>query len=102
MSKTEIRIIFKNEELEPFYVNPETFGDIEGKFRREIKNERRKSFELACFLFKQEFSKENLKKYIKELNDIEFEYQKKSKEEGRRLSLLSIFTEMSILVEQQE
>ena len=31
ISKTEIRIIFKNEELEPFYVNPETFGDNEGK-----------------------------------------------------------------------
>lgn len=31
MSKTEIRVIFHNEELEPMYINPESFADDEGK-----------------------------------------------------------------------
>ena len=31
MSKTEIRVIFHNEELEPMYINPDTFANDEGK-----------------------------------------------------------------------
>ena len=31
MSKTEVRIIYQNEELDPLYINPESYGDQEGK-----------------------------------------------------------------------
>lgn len=31
MSKTEVRIIYQNQELEPLYINPESFRDNEEK-----------------------------------------------------------------------
>jgi len=54
----------------------------------EIKN----TFELACLLFKDNFSKENLEKYIKSLQELK--YKKNSEKEIKRLELLNIFNEM--------
>jgi len=58
----------------------------------EKKMETKNTFELVYLLFSQQFSKENLEKYI---NDIKaLKYEKKSKEENKRLRLLNIFKEM--------
>lgn len=67
--------------------------DVEEPSREDLLEEE-KSFELAGFLFKKDFSKDNLEKYIESLNNLESKYQEGSKEENKRLSLLQIFTKM--------
>ena len=54
----------------------------------EIKN----IFELTYLLFKDQFSKENLEKYIKSLKDLK--YEEEPKIEKKRLELLNVFNEM--------
>jgi len=54
----------------------------------EMKN----TFELACLLFKDNFSKENLEKYLIMLKELK--YKEESKEEKNRLELLNTFNEM--------
>jgi len=54
----------------------------------EMKN----TFELACLLFKEKFSKDNLEKYIKSLQELK--YKENPEKENRRLELLNIFNEM--------
>ncbi len=54
----------------------------------EIKN----TFELTYFLFPDQFLKEKLEEYIKNLKELK--YDKASKEENKRLRLFTIFEEM--------
>lgn len=69
-------------------------GNIEKWLSDKIKESKESTYELALFLFKNTFTKENLEKYIKELKDLESTYDKNSLEEKHRLSLLNIFTAM--------
>ena len=64
----------------------------------EMKN----TFELACFLFKEQFLKENLEKYIKSLQDLKLEYKENLKKEEKRLELLNIFERMLGFLNSQE
>jgi len=54
----------------------------------EVKN----TFELAYLLFKENFSKENLDKYIKSLQELK--YKENSEKEIKRLELINILNEM--------
>ena len=75
---------------------PWTFGYVgrvigfsgEHKIEIQIKN----TFELAFSLFRTEFTKENLEKYISILNELK--YEKESKEENKRKRLLAMFEDM--------
>lgn len=58
----------------------------------EQKEEAKNTFDLAYLLFSDQFSKENLEKYIAELKELH--YEERSKEEYKRLRLLEIFKEM--------
>ena len=58
----------------------------------DSKKERQKTYELACYLFKEEFSKENIEAYIKEIENLIYPIE--SLEENRRLKLLNNFKEM--------
>ena len=62
------------------------------KMSEDIKQEEHGTYELACFLFKNDFSKENLKQYIKEIKDLN--YSKGSNEENEKIELLDLFNEM--------
>ena len=63
----------------------------------EMKN----TFELACLLFKEQFSKENLEKYIKSLQELK--YKEDSEKENKRLELLNTFNEMlKFLIKQND
>ena len=64
----------------------------EKKFEEDSKKERQKTYELACYLFKKEFSKENIEVYIKEIENLKYPIE--LPEENRRLELLYIFKEM--------
>ena len=64
----------------------------EKKFEEDSKKERQKTYELACYLFKKEFSKENIEVYIKEIENLKYPIE--LPEENRRLELLNIFKEM--------
>jgi len=68
--------------------------DIEKWLNERIKKDEEAAYELALFLFKSRFTKENLEKYIDELKKLESIYDKSSREEKHRLRLLNIFTEM--------
>jgi len=56
--------------------------------------ETKNTFELACLLFKEKFSKDNLEKYIKSLKELDPEYKKDPDKEKKRLRLLDAFSEM--------
>jgi len=56
--------------------------------------EMKKTFELAWLLFREQFSKENLEKYIKSLKELEPEYKEDFEKENKRLRLLNVFNEM--------
>ncbi len=74
--------------------------DNEEEFRKRMnemmysaeKIEVNSTFELTYLLFSNQFSKENLEKYINNLKELE--YEKGSKEEYKKLRLLAIFEEM--------
>ena len=58
----------------------------------DMEQEEQKTYELACLLFKKEFSKENLKQYIKEIKDLK--YPEGSNEENEKIEWLDIFNGM--------
>jgi len=62
------------------------------KMSEDIEMERQKTYELACYLFKKEFSKENIAQYINEIKNLE--YPKESNEENEKIELLDIFNRM--------
>jgi hypothetical protein len=65
----------------------------------EMKN----TFELACLLFREQFSKENLEKYIKSLKELEPEYKEEPEKEKKRLYLLYAFNKMlKFLIKQND
>ncbi len=68
--------------------------EFEKEFNEYIQQQERNAFELALFLFVKQFDKENLKKYIEELKELESKYDDDSKEEGHRLRLLDILEKM--------
>jgi hypothetical protein len=80
------------------------YSEFPGKMieimRSETEKEKRNTFELAFMLFKDQFSKDNLQKYLEELGKLK--YQEDSEEEHKRLSLLNIFSEMLKFLNQQE
>lgn len=69
----------------PFSEDNEVISLIEKKIENN-------TFELAYLLFPNQFSKENLEKYINDLKELK--YDKGSIEESKRLRLLVIFDEM--------
>jgi hypothetical protein len=64
-----------------------TIKMVQSAEKVEIKN----TFELTYLLFKDQFSKENLEKYIKSLKELKYE---EPKIEKKRLKLLNVFNEM--------
>ena len=56
--------------------------------------ETKNTFELAFQLFKEQFSKENLEKYLKSLQDLEVEYKEDPEKENERSYLLYAFERM--------
>lgn len=75
--------------------------DKEKEIRKEIREtaikEEENTIELAYLLFKKQFSKENLDKYIKALKYLE--YPKESTKEDKRITLLNIFTKITKYIE---
>lgn len=76
------------------------FGDGEEDIRKEYEEDEIRTFELAYFLFKKEFSMINLKSYIETLEKLSF--PEESEEERKRLILLSLFTKMLSFVANTE
>ena len=66
--------------------------EMHKKMSEDIEIERQSTYELACYLFKKEFSKDNIEKYIKEIKNLE--YSKESNEENEKIELLDIFNGM--------
>ena len=66
--------------------------EVEKEFNADIQQQERKAFELALFLFVNQFEKESLKRYVEELKGLK--YDNESKGEGHRLRLLDIFEKM--------
>ncbi len=56
--------------------------------------ETKNTFKLACLLFREQFSKENLEKYIKSLKELEPEYKEEPEKEKKRLYFLYAFNKM--------
>ncbi len=65
---------------------------MDKSMQSEVEEETKNTFELAYLLFKKEFSKENLEKYIKSLKELK--YKEEPIKEKKRLELLNIFHEM--------
>ena len=68
------------------------YKEVEKEFNADIQQQERKAFELALFLFVNQFEKESLKRYVEELKGLK--YDNESKGEGHRLRLLDIFEKM--------
>ena len=66
--------------------------EMSKKMSEDIEREEQRTFELACLLFKEEFSKENIAQYIKEIKDLK--YPEGSNEENEKIELLDIFNGM--------
>lgn len=69
-------------------------GDNEESLKKIEEAEIKNTFELAFQLFKEQFSKDNLEKYIKSLEELGTEYKKDLDKEKKRLRLLDAFSEM--------
>lgn len=77
----------------------ELFRKMEEKRKVQKETEIKNTFELVYYLAKiypefNQFSKENLKEHIKDLEKLMSQYENESKEENKRLRLLNIFTGM--------
>jgi len=64
---------------------------MEEAMQLALEEETKNTFELAYLLFKKEFSKKNLEKYIKSLKELKYDEPNKEK---RRLNFLNIFNEI--------
>ncbi|MGB8656313.1 MAG: hypothetical protein WCE90_00840 [Candidatus Zixiibacteriota bacterium] len=67
--------------------------------KSETEVELKNTFDLAFFLFNEEFSKEKIEEYVKELNELK--YEKDIQAERKRKSLLDIFSGMREFLNQQ-
>jgi len=74
-----------------FYPGEPGNEEMHKKMSEDTEIEKRKTYELACYIFK-EFSKENIAQYIKEIKNLE--YSKESNEENEKIELLDIFNGM--------
>ncbi len=74
-----------------FYPGEPGNEEMHKKKSEDTEIEMRKTYELACYIFK-EFSKENIAQYIKEIKNLE--YPKESNEENEKIELLDIFNGM--------
>ncbi len=81
----------------------EIFSVKEEEFRKKIREtaikEEENTIELAYLLFKKQFSKENINKYIKALKYLE--YPKEPTKENKRINLLNIFTKIKKYIEKR-
>jgi len=75
-------------------------GSQEEEMSKSFESDKNNTFKLAYFLFNNEFSSINLKRYINELTNIS--YPDKPKEENKRKELLYLFTEMLTFVINEE
>lgn len=75
-------------------------GPGEDEIRRLRKDEETNTFDLSCFLFKEQFTKTNLESYIQSLEQLS--YPKESKEESKKLRLHRLFTRMLDFVKNNE
>ncbi|MBS3793063.1 hypothetical protein KGY77_10535 [Candidatus Bipolaricaulota bacterium] len=94
--------------VKEFIEAPRSFGFMsrvhyswgnESRPREEMEEEENQAIELALLLFKREFSRKNLKKYIGELEQLSYE---KEDQEDRRKQLKSIFENMLKRLEKTE
>ena len=69
-------------------------GDNEESLKKIEEAEIKNTFELAFQLFKEQFSKDNLEKYIESLEELSTEYKKDLDKEKKRLRILDAFSEM--------
>jgi len=76
------------------------FGPQEDETIRIYKGEEKNTFDLAYYLFKDQFSKNNLESYIKSLEQLS--YPRESEEKSKRLRLHSFFTKMLDFVKDTE
>jgi len=74
------------------FYSTEEDEEIDKKIFEDMKQEKQKTYELACLLFKKEFSKENLKQYIKEIKDLK--YPEGSDEENEKIEWSDFFNGM--------
>jgi len=74
-----------------FYPGEISNEEMVKKMSEDIEIAKQKTFELAHYIFK-EFSKENITKYVKEIEKLKYPIE--SPEENRRLELLNIFKQM--------
>ena len=73
--------------------------EFEKEFNADIQQQERKTFELALFLFVNQFEKESLKRYVEELKGLKSKYGDDSKEERHRLRLLDILEKILNLMD---
>ena len=74
-----------------FYPGEMVKEEMYRKMSEDKEIEKQKTYELACYIF-EEFSKENIAQYIKEIKNLE--YPKESNEENEKIELLDIFNGM--------
>ncbi|GAH54064.1 unnamed protein product, partial [marine sediment metagenome] len=74
-----------------FYPSEMVKEEMYKKMFEDKETEKQKTYELACYIF-EEFSKENLKQYIKEIKDLK--YPEGSDEENEKIEWLDIFNGM--------
>ena len=74
-----------------FYPGEMVKEEMYKKMSEDKEIEKQKTYELACYIF-EEFSKENIAQYIKEIKNLE--YPKESNEENEKIELLDIFNGM--------
>ena len=75
-----------------FYPGEMDKEEMSKKMSEDIEREEQRTYELTCLLFKENFSKENIAQYIKEIKNLE--YPKESNEENEKIELLDIFNGM--------
>lgn len=77
-------------------------GDDEESLKKIEEVVIKNTFELTFQLFKEQFSKDNLEKYIKSLRELEPEYKDDPKKEEKRLKLLNTYERILEFLENQE
>ncbi|MCK4376605.1 MAG: hypothetical protein KAV97_00080 [Actinomycetia bacterium] len=80
------------ERVKLYSINEISSEEMHKKMSEDIEREEQRTYGLACLLFKEEFSKENIAQYIKEIKNLE--YPKESNEENEKIKLLDIFNGM--------
>ena len=94
-NRMKMKSIIKIEHSWDFgFIGRVRIGDNEESLKKIEEAEIKNTFELAFQLFKKQFSKDNLEKYIKSLKELDSEYKEDPEKEKKRLRLLDTFSEM--------